>query len=388
MQSHAPLSVANRTNMKALHFGRFYNDSFGGLERHVALLLRGLSRDIHVDNLVANERFEAEELTVDGYRVYKIPSLGLLAGTSLCPTMPLWTRRLHQKNHYNIVHLHFPDPMAHLAASVLPKEVKVIISWHSDIVRQKNALKLYRPFLDRIVGRAVAVIAATPAHFSSSSQLGVCSDPGKRHVVPYGIDFSPFDASSAMAAGIALRGRYHDRPIIFAVGRHVYYKGFEFLIRAMKSVDKNAILLLGGSGPLSNDLKALAKEAEVADRVHFLGRIADEELPAYFHAADVFCMPSVEPSEAFGMVQVEAMSCRKPVICCELNNGVTYVNQHGKSGLVVPRRDVPALADAINTLLHDDALRINMGVAGRARAESEFTLQRMWSGMMDVYKSL
>ncbi len=374
--------------MKALHFGRFYNDSFGGLERHVALLLRGLSQEMHVDNLVANESFGSEELAVDDYRVYKVPSLGLLAGMSLCPTMPLWARRLHHKNHYDIVHLHFPDPMAHLAALVLPKEVKVVISWHSDIVRQQNALKLYQPFLDRIVRRADAIIAATPAHFSSSSQLGACADSAKRYVVPYGIDFSPFDDPSAMAAGIALRAKYHGRPIIFAVGRHVYYKGFEFLIRAMKSVDKNAILFLGGSGPLSDDLKALAKDAEVADRVHFLGRVAEEELPAYFHAADVFCMPSVEPSEAFGLVQVEAMACRKPAICCELNNGVTYVNQHGTSGLVVPPRDAPALADAINTLLHDDMLRMNMGTAGRARAESEFTLQRMWSGVMDVYKNL
>ncbi len=375
--------------MKVLHFGRFYNDRFGGLERHVALLLRGISRDAHVDNLVANEDgFKAQELMVDGYRVYKAPSLGLLAGTSLCPTMPLWARRLHQKNHYDIVHLHFPDPMAHLAALALPKDVKVVISWHSDIIRQKNAFRLYRPFLNKIVGRADAIIGATPAHFSSSSQLGACVDPAKRHVVPYGIDFSPFDTSAAMAAGNALRDRYHGRPVIFAVGRHVYYKGFEFLIQAMSVVDKNAILLLGGSGPLSKDLKTLAMAAGVADRVHFLGRIAEEELPAYFHAADVFCMPSVEPSEAFGLVQVEAMVCRKPVICCDLNNGVTYVNQHGKTGFVVPRRNAPALADAINTLLHNDTLRMNMGVAGRLRAESEFTLQRMWSGMMGVYNML
>ena len=105
-----------------------------------------------------------------------------------------------------------------------------------------------------------------------------------------------------MAAGIALSDRYHGRPILFDVGIYVYYKGFEFLIRVMQLIDKDEILLLGGSGPLSNDLKTLAMRVEVADRVHFLGRIADDKLSANFHTADLFCMSSVEPSEAFGMV--------------------------------------------------------------------------------------
>jgi rhamnosyl/mannosyltransferase len=373
--------------MKALHFGRFYDENFGGLERHVALLLRGLSRSMQVDNLVANDRFSAEVVPVEGYRVFKAPSLGLFAGMAVCPTMPWWARRLHRRERYDIVHLHFPDPMSHLAAMVLPKDVRLVISWHSDIVRQQNLFKLYRPLLDRIITRADAIIAATPRHFSSSTQLGR-ADPARLHVVPYGIDFTPFEESSAVAAGEKLRARHPGRKIIFAVGRHVYYKGFEYLIRAMKAVREEALLILGGTGPLSATLHKLVAAEGLENRVVFAGRIPDEELPAYYHAAEVYCLPSVEPSEAFGLVQVEAMACGKPVVCCELGNGVSYVNQHEVTGLVVPPRDPPALASAINRLLDNGALRQKMGETGRARAKDEFTLERMWRETLAVYRQV
>jgi rhamnosyl/mannosyltransferase len=340
-----------------------------------------------VTNLVANERMATEVVEVDGYRIHKVPSLALFAGTALCPTMPYWARRLHRKQHFDIAHLHFPDPMSHLAVLALPKEVKVVIYWHSDIIRQQNLLKLYRPFLDRIVARADAIIAATPRHFSSSGQLG-CADPARLHVVPYGIDFTPFEESSAVAAGEKLRARHPGRKIIFAVGRHVYYKGFEYLIRAMKAVREEALLILGGTGPLSATLHKLVAAEGLENRVVFAGRIPDEELPAYYHAAEVYCLPSVEPSEAFGLVQVEAMACGKPVVCCELGNGVNYVNQHEVTGLVVPPRDPPALASAINRLLDNGALRQKMGETGRARAKDEFTLERMWRETLAVYRQV
>lgn len=373
--------------MKALHFGRFYGENFGGLERHVALLLKGLCRSAHVDNLVANEGLCSEILLVDGYRVFKVPSLGLMAGVAICPTMPYWARKLHRQEHYDIVHLHFPDPMSHLAAMALPKDVRLVISWHSDIVRQKYLLKLYRPLLNRIIARADAIITATPRHFSTSTQLE-SADPNRVHVVPYGIDFAPFKEVSAKVAGDKLNARYQGRKIIFAVGRHVYYKGFEYLIRAMLAVRHDALLILGGTGPLSASLRTLVAATGVDDRVVFAGRIPDEELPAYYHAADVFCLPSVEPSEAFGLVQVEAMACGKPVVCCELGNGVSYVNQHEVTGLVVPPRDPEALAEALNRLLDDSALRQKMGEACRVRAEKEFTLERMWRDTLAIYQKV
>ena len=372
--------------MRVLHFGRFYNDSFGGLERHVANLLEGLSASIHVANVVANERFGLDVIELPRYKVYKAPSLGLLASMPVCPTMPALIRTLERDGRFDLYHLHFPDPMSHLALAALPGDRRVVISWHSDIIRQKTLLRLYRPFLDRIINRAAAIIAATPRHFSSSTQLTRSRHPDRFRVVPYGLDYRPYLAAELDQQAAAIRAAHGGRRLVFAVGRHVYYKGFEYLIRAMRDVAPNALLLLGGTGPLTPQYRQLVTELGLDDRVRLLGRIPDAALPAHYRAADVFCMPSVEPSEAFGLVQLEAMACARPVVGCELNNGATYVNQHGVTGLVVPPRDPVALASALNTLLADTALAERMGGAGRRRACSEFSLEKMWSGTLQVYR--
>jgi len=373
--------------MKVLHFGRFYSPYFGGLERHVELLLTSLNRTIGADNIVANDRFKNEVLEVNGYRVYKIASLGLLAGTAVAPGMLLRARSLCKMNKYDIVHLHFPDPLSHLAAAFLPPNVKVVISWHSDVVRQENLLTLYKPFLDRLVRRADAIIAATPLHFSTSTQLSACLSKDRLHVIPYGIDIDRFALTrEVFEATAVIRKRYEGKKLVFSVARHVYYKGYEYLLQAMKSVD--ALLLLGGTGPLHEDLKRQAEELQLAGKVVFLGRVPDNDLPAYYHAAEVSCMPSVERSEAFGIVQVEAMACRKPIVCCELNNGVTYVNQPGVTGLAVPPREPLALAAALNELLCDERKRTAMGEAGYARVCQEFTIDRMCRDTLGVYRQV
>ena len=375
-------------DLRILHFGRFYNDSFGGLERHVDALLRGLKSHCEADNLVAHDHWARTVISTGSYTVYKTPSLGKVAGTALCPTMPWLARALHRERGYDLVHLHLPDPMAHLAAAFLPGSVKRVITWHSDIVRQKRLLKLYRPFLGALLNRADAIIVPTPAHISSSSQLGVCRRPERYHVVPFGIEYGVFDKAAQQHQRIAdlkasLGG---DKvPVLFAVGRHVYYKGFEYLIRAMIHVPQG-ILVVGGDGPLTSDLRAMSTSLGLGARVRFVGRIPDAELPFYYHACDVFCMPSVAPAEAFGLVQLEAMACGKPVVCCELHNGVTYVNRDGETGLVVPPRDPQALAAAINKLLGNPALRQRLGERGRNRARTEFSLDAMVAGTLAVYE--
>lgn len=374
--------------MRILYFGRFFSPNFGGLERHVELLLEGLKHLIKADNLVANDKYRTEIIEKDGYKIYKIAALGLVAGTPLCFGMPYWVRRLYKANHYDIAHLHFPDPLSHIAAYFLPRKVKIVITWHSDIVRQKRLLKFYQPLLNHIVKRADAIIAATPKHFSSSTQLNACKDSKRLFIVPFGIDMKAFERTEAIdSASKSIRQEYLGKKLIFSVGRHVYYKGFEYLIRAMTEVHQG-ILILAGTGPLTDSLKSLVTSLGLKDTVYFLGRLSDDLLASYYHAADVYCMPSVEPSEAFGLVQLEAMACKKPVVCCELNNGVTYVNQHGITGLVVPPRDPHALSAALNDLLADDEKRMRMGEAGYARVQSEFTLESMLEGNMQVYRSV
>lgn len=378
-----------RSDLNILHFGRFYPRNFGGLERHVGTLLDCLKQRMQVTNIVANETCESEVVHKDGYDIYKMASLGVVAGTALCPTMPCRARKLCASVGCDIAHLHFPDPMSHLAYHFLPAGTKLVISWHSDIIRQKRLLSLYQPFLNHIVARADAIIAATPKHFSSSTQMGACRDSGKKFVVPYGIDFQGLEETASTLEGAGnLRRKYAGKKIIFALGRHVYYKGFDYLIRAMQAVTDDAVLVLGGSGPKTAELKGLVANLSLAGRVFFLGRIPEDELPHYYHACDLFCLPSIEQSEAFGIVQVEAMACGKPVVCCELNNGVTYVNQAGVTGLAVPPRDPQALAGALNDLLADKRKRLAYGQAANARVHREFTLSNAAEGTVAVYRAV
>jgi rhamnosyl/mannosyltransferase len=372
--------------VKVLHLGKFDGD-VGGIERQLRVLLGGLPDDIAPVNLVANDSAVTDEHRRYRYLTVRAASHGVVASVAVAPSLPLLARRLHREHRFDIVHLHFPDPLGQLAAMALPRAVKRVISWHSDIVKQRAALALYRPLLDPFVRDADAIIGATPQHFSASEQMAA-GRPGQiREVIPYGFDAAAFAWSDlARARRAALAAAPPARPVVFTVGRHVYYKGFDVLIRALRTVD--AELWIGGRGPMTEHYRAAAHGAGVADRVRFLGFVPDEELVAYYDACDVFCMPSTERAEQFGLVQLEAMHCGKPVVATRLGTGVEYVTRDGVNGLLVAPRDEAALAAALNRLLADPALRRQYGEAGRQRVASEFSVQQMVDKTVALYRRL
>ena len=369
--------------IRVLTFGRFADADFGGVERYTFELAHGLRDAVRFVNIVA-ARGAPPDVRLSGDTVYA-RSLMELGGAPVCPGMPWHARRLHARQAFDIVHLQFPaDPMAHAAALALPRGVKRVITWHSDIIRQQKLLRLYRPFLDSLVRSADAIILPTPAHLTSSRQLG-SAHRERFHVVPYGTDLERLRQRAPGAD--AIRARARGRVIVFALGRHVYYKGFEYLIRALAAAPE-IHLFLGGRGPLTDELARLAASLGVAERCEFVGRIPEPELPAYYHACDIFCMPSVERAEGFGFVQVEAMAAGRPVVCCELHNGVTYVNLDGRTGLVVPPADVEALAAALRRLGADSALRARLGADARERVFREFTVEAVARGTLEVYRKV
>jgi rhamnosyl/mannosyltransferase len=370
--------------VKVLHLGKF-DGEVGGIERYLRVLLGGFPEDVVPINLVANDTARSDEHRNYRYLTVRAASYGIVASVAVAPSMPFAARRLHREHRFDIVHLHFPDPLGQLTAMSLPRSVKRVITWHSDIVKQRTALALYRPFLDAFVRDADAIIGASPQHFSASQQMTAGKASQIREVIPFGFDPAALawtDAARARRATLDNEGR--GRPVVFAVGRHVYYKGFEVLIRAMREID--AELWLGGRGPMTDGLRRTAQAAGVADRVRFLGFIPDAELVAYFDACDVFCLPSVERAEQFGLVQLEAMHCAKPVVSTRLGTGVEFVNQDGLTGLLVAPNDTGALAAAINRLLSDPRLRARMGEAGRARVAQEFSVRQMIDSTLDLYR--
>jgi len=376
--------------MRVLQFGRFWNDEHGGVERHASLLCKGLaSRGVEVVNLVSTlpGRQATDQVVKDGYRLIQAKSYGFVVSTAMAPSLPWKALQLHHQRPFDIFHFHLPDPLTHLASALLPRSVPRVITWHSDIIKQKRLLSIYLPLLRREIVRADALVSGTEAHFTSSTQIPADVPANKKHVIPYGLDYEPLELNAYTSKlRENLRQRGGGRPILFALGRHVYYKGFDVLIKAMQNV--NALLYLGGMGPLAEQHKAQAATLGLGDRIVFCGRIAEVDLPAYFHACDLFCLPSVEQSEAFGLVQLEAMACGKPVIASQLNNGVNVVNLDGVTGAAVPPLNAMALADTINKLLDDSTLRLQLGRQARRRALDCYSLDSMTLQTLQLYRSL
>lgn len=396
-QKYLPNSESQPKRLRVLQFGRFNNaEQNGGIERHMQLLCEGLTAlGVDVTYLVASDSMRSKDSRINtaagSYRMVEAATFGTYFSTAASPMQILTALAMHRKEPFDVVHLHFPNPLAHLASLLLPASIKRVITWHSDIVRQKRLLGLYLPFLRRVTLHADALIAATPAHFTSSTQIPNYLSAAKRHVIPYGRDFSdlgltPLTAELCESLKDRAKSMSSSGRIIFALGRHVYYKGFDVLIEAMQHID--AQLILGGDGPLKVELQQQAERLGVAHKVTFTGSIPEANLAAFFNACDVFCLPSVEQSEAFGLVQLEAMACGKPVVCTQLNNGVNVVNQAGVTGLAVPVRNATALAEALNTLLNDDALRSKLGQQAKAHAVSGYSLTAMSNSHLALYHML
>ena len=369
--------------MRVLCFGRFYDEIPGGMQRHVEHLFAALRSEVDFVHLVPSRDRNSGCTLLHGFPVIRTPSLNVDGSLAISPTLPLVARQLHRERPFDAIHLHFPDPMSHLASMALPSGIPRIISWHADIMRHKLAMLAYRRLLERSVRSAHAIIVATPSHVTSSAILRRHADESKIHVIPYGFDLRQLIRPRPLAD--TLRKQYPG-VIILAVGRHVSYKGFDVLIRAMRTVDQSARLIIVGTGPLTEAWKSLVTTLGLRDRIAFAGLVDDEDLPAYYQACDVFCLPSVTRAEAFGIVQIEAMGCAKPVVSSRLGTGVDFVNVHNKTGFTVEPGAVDQLADALNRLVRDEGLRVRFGAAAKARAESEFSLRTMGDRTLALYR--
>ena len=371
--------------LRVLHIAKYAFERPGGMERHVETLTRGLAAaGVDVSVLVYDTTGQASSRLVDGVRVEPVGVWGHLGSQAIAPAMIGRARQLAQARRFDVVHQHWPDPFAHVVASLVPGGPAQVVSWHSDIVRQRVLGPLYLRMAPWLLRRPDAVIGATAAHLTSK-QIDGFARPERRHVIPYGIDTHPLEPTAeVLRKAEALRAGHGNRPLVFALGRHVYYKGFDVLIKAMALVP--AVLLLGGEGPLTAELREQAARSGV--RVAFAGSIPEEELPIYFHACAVYCLSSLAPAEAFGIVQAEAMACGKPVVNTRLGNGVNEVAQDGVSALTVEPGDASALAAALNRVLGDHALAQRLGEAGRTRVHDVFTVDAMVSKTIDLYTSL
>jgi rhamnosyl/mannosyltransferase len=366
--------------MKVVHvFKDCYPPTTGGIEQHMSLLCRKLAETMDVTILAPSRSRRRTEELLARVQILRVPEFGRYASVPLCPTAPLELRRLRP----DVVHLHFPNPMGDLTHLLGAAGKPLVVTYHADIIKQKAFLPLYRPVLEVLFKKACKIIFSAGENITLSAVPPACRS--KCTVIPFGVEPEAFFPSGQESLEVQ-RLRQGGGNLVLFVGAARYYKGIEVLLRAMVHVKGR--LALAGRDTQSESIQDKARDLGIHDRTLFCGEVPESRLRILLNAADIFVLPSIDRCETFGIGQLEAMACSKPVISTDLPTGVRSVNRHGVTGLVVPPGDSEALSGALNLLVSNPDLRAELGRNARRRVELEFCADRMVSKTSEVYREV
>jgi len=389
---------------RILHVGKYFPPFSGGIENFLADLMPAQAQQGDIVAAIVHDhhadfsRFFSKITTENhkNYTVYRVPTYGRLLYAPISPHFPFWLNAAISAFQPDILHLHLPNTSAFWAL-VLPAALKIpwIIHWHADVISAMNiqiflAYPFYKPFEQALLKRAHAVIATSPPYLESSPALKKWQK--KSHIVPLGMDVNRLPEPSKSAKIWANQQwqfnnfSANTKPLkLLTVGRLTYYKGHEILIRALSQVDEIQAIIVG-KGEKQRELVSLIKHLNLTHRVKLQGHCTNEELMALFSQCDCFCLPSLERTEAFGVVLMEAMRYAKPVIASAIQgSGVTWVVEEGKTGLLVPPHNFLALAQALDGMKNNVDSRLKMGQAGYHRFQEIFDIQKVAEKLSNIY---
>ena len=392
--------MTDQSPIKICHFGKYYPPAPGGIETHVRTLAQAqaaMGADVqvvcvnHADEWghdVSWKRYGHTRTLreADGpVRVTRLGRSAHIAKLDMVPELPAFFHGL-KENPPDILHVHTPNATMLLAMALLRPSMPIVITHHSDIVKQRKLYLAFAPFEQWVYARAARIV-------SDSADYALGSDMLKQHaakveVVPIGLVLSSFlnPSRSALDHAADFRARYG--PVLWlSVGRCVYYKGFDTALRSLRDVPGKLMII--GSGPDQEALKRISQELGVADRVIWRGHATDDELAGAYQAATALWFPSNARSEGFGLVQVEAMASGCPVINTQIPySGVAWVSQHDQTGLTTPVNDPAVFAAAANRLLADPALRERLARGARQRAVDFFAEKQMAAATLALYSRI
>lgn len=373
-----------KRKIRVLEVNKLYYPVTGGIERLVQQIAEGLNERISLKVLVCNRKGKGLREKVNGVDIVRAGSIGVLFSLPISLSFVFKLRKMSKEA--DIIHFHDPFPLGDLACLMSNYKGKVVVSWHSDIVRQKLMMKFYKPFMDKFLNRADVILVATQGHIDGSDYLPKYRD--KCRVIPYGVEPHIEELADEYLVNEKTENPKADKPIRFLfIGRLVYYKGCDVLVEAFSKV-KNAELWVVGTGPLEGSLKQMVRDTGIYDKVTFRGILSDDEMVKCICSCDVLVLPSVVKSEAFGLVQLEAMVFEKPVINTNLPSGVPYVSINKETGLTVEPGAAEELAEAMQWLVDHDEVREIMGKRGRQRVKSYFTTKDMLDNIENIYDEL
>jgi glycosyltransferase involved in cell wall biosynthesis len=367
--------------MRVLHFYKtYYPDSVGGVEQVIRQMCVGTGRlGVRNEVLSLSRDKDLRPFDYEGHTVHRVPlDLELASnGISLAAFGALKRRAAEA----DVVHYHFPWPFMDLAHFVAGIDKPTVVTYHSDIVRQKMLLRLYQPLKHKFLRSVDTIVATSPNYLASSAVLDRYRD--KTRTITYGLDKTIYPPAE-QARMARWRARIGDKFFLF-VGVLRYYKGLHILLDAVAGSDYPVVIV--GAGPIEQELKAHAERLGLK-HVMFVGALDDADKVALLTLCYAVAFPSHLRSEAFGISLLEGAMYGKPMISSEIGTGTSYINIHGETGLVVPPSDPQALGAAMRTLWDNPALASEMGERAAARYQQLFTAERMASSYNALYHEL
>jgi len=392
--------MLKKLNLKICHLAKYYPPMPGGIETHVQTLARSQSElgakvtVICVNGLDSEGHSSVSTQTTrewDGeVEVIRLGRLLSVARFDFCPEFFKYFWEIVNES-YDLIHLHTPNPTMLIAWAISyitgwltgHSKIPLVITHHSDIIKQQILKYALRPFEYFVYSHATCILTTSPLYIEGSRFLRPFKD--RLSYLPLGIDYSSYLHPNSQALDHAHRFQQeHGTPLWLCVGRLVYYKAFHIAIEALTLVPGKLIMI--GTGALETELKKLAKQLGVEDRVIWLGHASPDELVGAYHAATAFWFPSNARSEAFGIVQIEAMASGCPVINTSIPcSGVSWVSRHEKEALTVPINDSTALAKAAQRLFAEPQLREQLATGGLQRIR-KFDSETMAKRSFKIYE--
>lgn len=367
--------------MRVLHFYKTYlPDSMGGIEQVIFQLCDSSDR-LGIDNTVLTLSNDPAPgpISIRQHKVHQARMDFQLASTGFSYSVFKKFRELAAEA--DVINYHFPWPFMDLVHFCSALKKPYVVTYHSDIVRQRHLLKLYRPLMRRFLNGADRIVAASPNYVHTSDVLKEYRD--KTQVITYGLNKASYPQRDAERIA-QWKAKLGKRFFLF-VGVMRYYKGLHILLDALKGVDYPVVIV--GAGPLEKELHAQAQALGLRN-LHFLGRLGDEDKVALLELSYAIVFPSHLRSEAFGISLLEGAMYGKPMISSEIGTGTSYINIHNETGLVVPPSNPEAFREAMRTLWDNPAQAREMGIRAEERYRQLFTSEEMGRKWLQLYEAL
>ncbi len=374
--------ISNEKFLKSfeiLHISKLYYPWTGGVERNLQELVESLKERTNVKIFCCQVKGKTKLEKINDVEILKSCSLGLFLSVPISPCFPYYFKNLTQKA--DLIHYHSLFPLAEIMEILSKPEKKKIVTLHYERLRRNYLMIIYKPILRAFFKRMDTIIVPSKVFLNSKLLSGFKK---KIEIIPFGIDIKKFEINNEIEERKnEIRKRY-GFPIILFVGNILPYKGLQYLIFAMKEIKGN--LLIIGDGFLKNELKKIVVKNGLEKRVHFLGRKRYEELVPFYHACDLFVLPSLY--ESFGNVQLEAMACGKPVINTNIPTAVPEISIHEETGLTVPPANSSSLSEAIKRLIENEEERIKFGIKAKERVKSLYSMEVVSEKVLSLYRKL